>query len=195
MRTNCAPLLADSFIHMKHTGVLHARDSHEKWNEASSVRSFHVPLCRWYHFTKQLLHTFTTKEMILIFEILYFPFICSNFPAAAVAHGVYIYLSWYDIPELMVSIMSSWWRVTAYKEATEPSALIGQDEVISMTFTIIAIVTLLTITKYLCHIWPLIFRYYICPSHNPFLVEQELLTFLEHLSSPPVFVGFVLPDL
>jgi hypothetical protein len=47
-----------------------------------------------------------------------FPFICSNIPAAP-AHGVYIYLSWYDILELVSPIRISL-RVAANEEATEP---------------------------------------------------------------------------
>ena len=37
----------------------------------------------------------------------------------------YIYLSWYDIPELVDAKKISWYRVAANEEATEPGVPIG----------------------------------------------------------------------
>jgi hypothetical protein len=48
------------------------------------------------------------SEMISIFPIVKFPFICSNIPVApAYAIMGYISLSWYDIPELVIPIRIS----------------------------------------------------------------------------------------
>jgi hypothetical protein len=67
----------------------------------------------------------------------------------------YISLSWSDIPELVVSIRTSWKRVAANRETTEPMVPIGQIEVITskdLRSTPITM-TWLNVTEYLCHKW------------------------------------------
>ena len=118
----------------------------------------------------------------------------------------YISLRWYDIPELVALSGFPWYRVAANKEATEPRVPFSKVEVITSK--------MLRSPPWLG--WPL---WNICITNDhgyvPLvvktsrslphsrlitgfvtrltrrvpLVEQELLTLQEHLSSPPVFSG------
>jgi hypothetical protein len=138
--------------------------------------------------------------MISIFP-LNFPFICSNIPAAP-AYGVYIYQLYrysitcgfsQDFPDIRLMLARTllnqgdiWLSWSHYFES----------------FTM----TWLTVMEYLCHKWSRICSS--CRKHFPVLsslmtyhqiyiyinttvplVEQELNTFPEHLSSPLVFSG------
>jgi hypothetical protein len=133
-----------------------------------------------------------------------FPFICSNIPAAP-AYEVYIsqmkrcsracgsYHNFLDRGLLL-----------ARNQLNQGSLLVSW----SHHFVNLTVVTMtwLTTMEYLCHKWPHI--YSPCRKHFPVrphsifitgfvtrltrrvpLVEQELLTLSEHMSSPPVFSG------
>jgi hypothetical protein len=86
-----------------------------------------------------------------------------------------------------------WYRVDANKEATELRVSFGKVD----SFTI-ATMTWLTAMEYLCHkintsrsfphSW-LITRFVTRWTRRVSLVEQELLTLLEHECSPMVFIG------
>jgi hypothetical protein len=87
----------------------------------------------------------------------------------------------------------AWYRVAANKEATELRVPFGKVE----SFTV-ATMTWLTAMEYLCHkintsrsfphSW-LIIRFVTRWTRRVSLVEQELLTILEHRCSPLVFIG------
>jgi hypothetical protein len=139
-----------------------------------------------------------------------FPFICSNIPAAP-AYGVYIsQMIWYS--RACCSYQDPWYRVAANKEATEPRVPFGKVEVITSK--------ILRSPPWLD--WPL-WNIFVTNDHGYVslvvntsrsfphsrlitgfatrltrrvpLVEQELPTLPEHLSSPRFLVGFVLLDL
>ena len=108
----------------------------------------------------------------------------------------YISLSWYNIPELVVPI-----RFAANKEATEPRVPLSWNHHFEC-FTV-ATMTWLTVMEYLCHNGHGYVPFVVNTSRSyprswlitgyvtrlTRLVEQELLSLLEHLSSPPVFNG------
>ena len=94
-------------------------------------------------------------------------------------HMEYISLSWSDIPELVVSIRTSWKRVAANRETTEPMVPIGQIEVITskdLRSTPITM-TWLNVTEYLCHKWPSIS--FTCRKHSPssFLIHHQVCNY------------------
>ena len=123
-----------------------------------------------------------------------FPFICSNIPAAP-AYGVSIsqmirysracgsYQDFLDRGLLLTKSYCTkgyfWWSWCHHFENVP---------VVTMTW--------LTAMEYLCHKWPrsfphsrLITGFVTRLTRRVSLVEQELLTLPEHLSSPPVFSG------
>ena len=126
-------------------------------------------------------------------------------------HMEYTSLSWYDMPELVVPIRISLIYGCCKQESywTKGSSWLSWSHHFeSLT---VATMTWLTAMEYLCHKWPRLCS--TCCKHVPSfphswlitgfvtritrrvpLVEQELLTLPEHMSSPPVFilVGFVL---
>jgi hypothetical protein len=116
----------------------------------------------WQSTVKNILNRLRTKlydQRYFNFPIVNFPFICSNM-STATADGVYIYLSWSDIPELWFLPWFSWLMVVANKK------LLHQGSHHFESFTV-STMTWLTVTKYLCHKWPQICSD--CRNHNPVL--------------------------
>jgi hypothetical protein len=100
-------------------------------------------------------------------------------------HMEYISLSWSDIPELVVSIRTSWKKVAANRETTEPMVPIGQIEVITskdLRSTPITM-TWLNVTEYLCHKWPSIS--FTCRKHSPssFLIHHQVCNYSNTLGA------------
>ena len=121
-------------------------------------------------------------------------------------HMEYIYLSWSDIPELVIPMMIS--LIEANKEATEQGFLMGKLK--SSSFTVptmtwpndgIYCVTNdhgyvpfdVVIIRSYYNSW-VIFRFLTRVTRQVQHVEQELLTLSEQLSWSPVICGFVLLD-
>ena len=137
-----------------------------------------------------------------------FPFIYINIPAAP-AYGVYIsQLIRYSRTCGFYQDFLDRWLLLTMKSLNQGFLLWSHH---FERFTV-ATITWLNAMKYMCHKWLRI--YSTCPKHFPVLssfmtyhrfvtrlvrriplVEQELLNLTEHLSSPPVVVGFVLLDL
>jgi hypothetical protein len=95
-------------------------------------------------------------------------------------HMEYISLSWFDIAELVVSIRTSWKRVAANRETTEPRVPIGQVEVITSKDLRSTPMTMawLTVAEYLCHKWPSIS--FTCRKHSPvrsFLIHHQVCNY------------------
>ena len=118
----------------------------------------------------------------------------------------YISLSWYDIPDFVVPIRISLTRVAANKEATEPRVPFGKVEIITsktlrsppwldwplwdicVTNDHGYVTLVVNTSRSFPHSW-LITGFVTRLTGRVPLVEQELLTRLEQLSSPPVLSG------
>ena len=91
-------------------------------------------------------------------------------------HMEYIYLSWYDIPELVVPI-----RISFIEDCCLQVSYCTTNDHGYVTLV-------LSTSRSFPHSWPITGFATIFTRRVP-LVEQEQLTLPEHLSSPPVFSG------
>ena len=134
-----------------------------------------------------------------IFSIVNTQFICSNIPAAP-SYEVYLsqLIRYSKACSSYQNVLDRWLLLTRKLLNQGSSWLIWSHHFESFTVTTM---TWLTVLKYLYHKWPWIpvcSAITICPSsfmtYQRFVtrvaqVDQELLTLLQHLSSPPVFSG------
>jgi hypothetical protein len=113
-------------------------------------------------------------------------------------HMEYIYLSWYDIPELVVPIRMSLMEGSCLQGSYWNKGSYWLNW--SHHFEIVTVATMIWLTsmEYLCHQWPGICFIFVSTSQSfPHLlhrltrlvrlVEQKLLTLPEHMGSPQGF--------
>jgi hypothetical protein len=127
-------------------------------------------------------------------------------------HNANISLRWYDISELAAPIRISLLEDVANTEATEINGSFWKRWSHHFENITVTTMTWLTVMEYLCHTdhrnVPLIVSTSRSFTHSRLiigfvtiltqrvpLVDQDLQTLLEHLSSPRSLVGLVLPDL
>ena len=115
-----------------------------------------------------------TREMISIFPLWTFHLYVATFQQHL--HMEYIYLSWYDIPELVVPI-----RISLIEDCCLQVSYCTTNDHGYVTLV-------LSTSRFFPHSW-LITGFVNRLTQWVPLVEQELLTILWHLSSPPSFSG------
>jgi hypothetical protein len=110
---------------------------------------------------------FTTKEMISIFPLQTFHLYVATFELHLPMEYMYIYLSWYDIPKLVVHIRISLIEGCCQQGSywTKGSSSLSWSHHFE-SFTV-ATMTWLTVMEYLCHKWPRICS--TCRKHFRFL--------------------------